>query len=434
MASEIKGEIEMNLAQANATIRAQNAEIKKLRTELKGTQVDADKAGDSLNKQARRARSDLAVFGAQGRLIGQAAQGLTSLVGPIGVVGGAVMGVSYAWEKLDEHMRSVIARGVEMKMMNYDIAKSIHEDQAKIGENIIKGTPEKTRVSNLLSGIKPETFINEMREKYGISKEDALQIVEAIGPSAQRKKVAKASKYIEDAYAVADIARVAGGVSIKAISSSLVKIPSISDVYDKARQIIKEETGVPMTKAQTKEKYEKGLADKAIQAEASANIAAVKIEKGALTPGNISKALTAKQEEQLLQNYRDFFSGAKDIESKIREQKRKTAASKAEMLGRRKLEMEVAEKAETKEFSGYGSWENYKEAFWLGYTDIVEFFSKTPAQKFQKQKEFEEEVLTETKGVSGMNEEQWNEFIRLIRSTSESTKETATAITTEMKR
>lgn len=427
MASTISGEIEMNLSQANAQIRTQQAELKKLRGELKGAQVDADKAGDSLNKQARRARSDLAVFGAQGRGIGQLVQGFTSLAGPVGAVGGAIMATGYAWQKLDEHMKDVISRGVEMQMMSREVSKSIHDDQAKIGTTAIGKAPDKASVGNIFQGIDPESFLNNQREKYGISRETAVSIAEAIGPTAKRKTGKNQSDYTENAYLAADIARVGGGVSAQDTASILKKSPGgMSDPFRKARDIIFEAKGVRLSDEEIKAAYEKNKASKEIQSEKKSNADAVRIEKGGLTDANISKGLTAAQEEKLLQNYRDTFSGTKVIEDKIRSQNTKLAKSKAEVLERRKLEN-----------THDGSvWSNFKKDSWLGWNDIFEVFGRTPQENLQKTRkettESEQQLKSQFMTESGGTEAQWKELLDLIRKTSEASKETSTSIRTGM--
>jgi hypothetical protein len=337
------------------------------------------------------------------------------------------MGVGIAWQKLDEHMKDVIDRGIDMQMMSRELSKSIHDDQAKIGTTAIGKAPEKASIGNIFPGIDPESFINTQREKYGISRETAIGIAEAIGPTAQRKKGQAKTDYTNKAFMAADIAKVAGGVSAQDASSFLAKNQSISDPFKKARDIIYDVKKVRLSEQEVKDAYEKNKASAEIQSEKRSNVEAVRIEKGGLTPANIARGLTAAQEEKLLQNYRDTFSGSKLIEQKIRDQDAKLAKARAEWLERRKLE-------NTHEGS---VWSNFKKDSYLGWTDIAEVFGRTPAEKLAKTqkdvRETEQELKNQFMGQTGATKEQWDELIRLIRITAESTKTTSTSVTSGLK-
>jgi hypothetical protein len=184
MGNTVTGEIEMKYDKLQASYRAQAEELKKLRGEMKSTQAEAkktgdsmEKSGDSLNKQARRARSDLAVFGAQGRVIGQFAQGFTSLAGPVGLVGAAVMGVGVAWSAVSSEIEEAKKRAEEFK-------KSMDKlDEGAVKESGSRAT-EAQKAAESNAGLAlvyrdPEEMKREMQKKYGFTQEQAGGIMGA---------------------------------------------------------------------------------------------------------------------------------------------------------------------------------------------------------------------------------------------------------------
>jgi hypothetical protein len=244
MASNISGEIEMKLDKANATIRSQADELKKLRGEMRSTQAEAkktgesmEKSGDSLNKQARRARSDLAVFGAQGRVIGQFAQGFTSLLGPIGLIGGTVMAASYAWEKFDEHMKGVIARSVELGSTQRELNRSMNEDAAKLGEKRIAGSEGRAKLQGIYQGQDAEKLVTDTVQSTGIEEEIVRKVLIAVGPRAKRLTGADRANYLDKVFSTFKIANIGGGVESDKIVEDFAKNPSITSIKGRAGRI-----------------------------------------------------------------------------------------------------------------------------------------------------------------------------------------------------
>lgn len=210
MASTISGEIEMNLSQANAQIRTQQAELKKLRTEMRGTQVDSDKAGDSLNKQARRARSDLAVFGAQGRVMGQFAQGFTSLAGPVGLVGAAVMGVGVAWNMVTSEIEEATKRAEEFKksMKSVDDA-AVKESAGRAGGAI---TAAESNIGLGLTYRDPEEYKREAQRKYGFTQEQSGGIMSAVQKQAAKIPKENREIFLDSIFRAVQVAELGAGI------------------------------------------------------------------------------------------------------------------------------------------------------------------------------------------------------------------------------
>jgi hypothetical protein len=231
MGSTISGEIEMKLDKANATIARQAAELKKIRGEMKETQAEAkktgesmEKSGDSLNKQARRARSDLAVFGAQGRVIGQFAQGFTSLAGPVGLIGAAVMGVGVAWSAVSSEIEEAKKRAEEFK-------KSMNKlDEGAVKESGSRAT-EAQKAAESNAGLAlvyrdPEEMKREMQKKYGFTQEQAGGIIGATAGIV--KKMPKENREIAmESIAMAVLAaQLGGGIDPVVSAKSLASNPS----------------------------------------------------------------------------------------------------------------------------------------------------------------------------------------------------------------
>jgi hypothetical protein len=231
MGSTISGEIEMKLDKANATIARQSAELKKIRGEMKETQAEAkktgesmEKSGDSLNKQARRARSDLAVFGAQGRVIGQFAQGFTSLAGPVGLVGAAVMGVGVAWSAVSSEIEEAKKRAEEFK-------KSMDKlDEGAVKESGSRAT-EAQKAAESNAGLAlvyrdPEEMKREMQKKYGFTQEQAGGIMGATAGIV--KKMPKENREIamESISMAVLAAQLGGGIDPVVAAKALASNPS----------------------------------------------------------------------------------------------------------------------------------------------------------------------------------------------------------------
>lgn len=426
MASEIKGEIEMNLAQANATIRAQEVELKKLRTALKGTQVDADKAGDSLNKQARRARSDLAVFGAQGRLIGQAAQGLTSLVGPIGVVGGAVMAAGYAWEKFDEHMKSVIARSVEMGATQREINRSMNEDAAKLAEKRLAGTEERAKLQTLYPGQDAEALVSGTVKASGIEEEIIRRVLIAVGPKAKKMSASDRAIYLDKVLGVFRIANIGGGVPAEDIIKDLGKTKAIGDIGTRAARITSESSGTRITKNEVVDAWVKN--SQLLENQAKAKLARDKeeIESRNKQKDAIKANIDALEPSKQLEFYRENVPGFKKTEKEIRD---KSEAAKKSADARRKMLEETTfgflEEGPVKSFGEFGS--RASEFFTVGWKSAWASMAPDTGKALVKARG----ELQETAGAAarqiGIPEDK---LMRLINAT----EATATAITTEMKR
>lgn len=223
MASTISGEIEMNLSQANAQIRSQQAELKKLRGELKGTQVDSDKAGDSLNKQSRRARSDLAVFGAQGRVIGQFAQGFTSLAGPVGLVGAAVMGVGVAWNMVTSEIEEATKRAEEFKksMKSIDDA-AVKESASRAGGAI---TAAESNIGLGLTYRDPEEYKREAQRNYGFTQEQSGGIMSAVQKQASKQPKENREIFLESVMIAAQAAELGAEIDPVEAAKKLASDP-----------------------------------------------------------------------------------------------------------------------------------------------------------------------------------------------------------------
>jgi hypothetical protein len=224
MASTISGEIEMNLSQANAQIRSQQAELKKLRSEMRGTQVDADKAGDSLNKQARRARSDLAVFGAQGRVMGQVAQGFTSLAGPVGLVGAAVMGVGVAWNLVTSEIEEATKRAEEFKksMKAIDDA-AVKESAGRAGGAI---TAAESNIGLGLTYRDPEEYKREAQRKYGFTQEQSGGIMSAVQKQASKIPKENREIFLDSIFRAVQAAELGAGIDPSEAAKKLAADPT----------------------------------------------------------------------------------------------------------------------------------------------------------------------------------------------------------------
>ena len=224
MTTSVKGEIEMKLDQANAQIRAQQEELKKLRTEMKRTQKESDTTGDSLNKQARRARSDLSVFGAQGRVIGQFAQGFTSLAGPVGLIGAAVMGVGVAWSAVSSEIEEAKKRAEEFK-------KSMDKlDEGAVKESGSRAT-EAQKAAESNAGLAlvyrdPEETKREMQKKYGFTQEQAGGIMGATAGIVKKMPKENREAAMESISMAVLAAQLGGGIDPVVSAKSLASNPS----------------------------------------------------------------------------------------------------------------------------------------------------------------------------------------------------------------
>ena len=270
MASNISGEIEMKLDKANATIRSQADELKKLRGEMKSTQVEAKKtgesmvkSGDSLNKHARRARSDLAVFGAQGRVIGQFAQGFTSLAGPVGLIGAAVMGVGVAWSAVSSEIEEAKKRAEEFK-------KSMDKlDEGAVKESGLRATEaQKSAESNIGLGLvyrDPEEYKREAQRKYGFTQEQAGGVLGAVMPAA--KKIPKENReiFLRSIMDAVQVAQIGAGMDPVVAAKALASNPSammqarLGKRYDAGAKVASGAFGFRVTSDQIEENVNRQL-------------------------------------------------------------------------------------------------------------------------------------------------------------------------------
>jgi len=183
-----------------------------------------EKSGDSLNKQARRARSDLAVFGAQGRVIGQFAQGFTSLAGPVGAIGAAVMGVGVAWSALSSEIEEAKKRAEEFK-------KSMDKlDEGAVKESGSRAAEaQKAAESNIGLGLvyrDPEEYKREAQRKYGFTQEQAGGILGAVMPTA--KKIPKENReiFLQSVMNAVQVAQMGAGIDPVVAAKALASNPS----------------------------------------------------------------------------------------------------------------------------------------------------------------------------------------------------------------
>jgi F0F1-type ATP synthase assembly protein I len=224
MTTSVKGEIEMKLDQANAQIRAQQEELKKLRSEMKKTQKESDTTGDSLNKQARMARSELSVFGAQGAMVGKLAQGFTSLAGPVGLVGAAVMGVGVAWNAVSSEIEEAKKRAEEFK-------KSMDKlDEGAVKESGSRAT-EAQKAAESNAGLAliykdPEKMKREMQKKYGFTQEQAGGIMGATAGIVKKMPKENRETAMESIAMAVIAAQLGGGIDPVVSAKSLASNPS----------------------------------------------------------------------------------------------------------------------------------------------------------------------------------------------------------------
>ena len=334
MATSISGEIEMKLDKANATIRSQADELKKLRSEMKSTQAEAkktgesmEKSGDSLNKQARRARSDLAVFGAQGRVVGQLAQGFTSLLGPIGLIGGTVMAAGYAWEKFDEHMKGVIARSVELGSAQRDLNRSMNEDAAKLGEKRIAGSESRAKLQVMYPGQDAEKLVTDTVQGTGIEEEIVRKVLIAVGPKAKKLTGADRVNYLDKVFSTFKIANIGPGVPAEDIIKNIEKNKSIGDIGSRAASIASETFGTRITKKETVDSWVKNVQSQEIQKREKLAIDKVQIESRNKKQEAIKANLESLDPAKQLEFYRGSVPAFSKAEKEVRD--KAEAAKKA---------------------------------------------------------------------------------------------------------
>jgi hypothetical protein len=327
MTTSVKGEIEMKLDQANAQIRAQQEELKKLRSEMKKTQKESDTTGDSLNKQARRARSDLAVFGAQGRVIGQFAQGFTSLIGPIGLIGGAVMAAGYAWEKFDEHMKGVIARSVELGSAQRDLSRSMNEDAAKLGEKRIAGSESRAKLQVMYPGQDAEKLVTDTVQGTGIEEEIVRKVLIAVGPKAKKLTGADRVNYLDKVFSTFKIANIGPGVPAEDIIKNIEKNKSIGDIGSRAASIASETFGTRITKKEAVDSWVKNAQSQEIQKREKLAGDKVQIESRNKQQEAIKANLESLDPAKQLEFYRGSVPAFGKAEKEVRE--KSEAAKKA---------------------------------------------------------------------------------------------------------
>jgi hypothetical protein len=233
MAVTVTGEIEMKYEKLQAAYRAQREELKKLKAEFKEAQAEAkktgdslDKAGDSLNKQARRARSDLAVFGAQGRVIGQFAQGFTSLAGPVGLVGAAVMGVGVAWSAVSSEIEEAKKRAEEFK-------KSMDKlDEGAVKESGSRAT-EAQKAAESNAGLAliykdPEKIKRDVQKRFGFTQEQAGGIMAATSVQVRKLQPEKRDEAIQGIFTAALAAQLSGIDPVAAAKELASNRPAMS--------------------------------------------------------------------------------------------------------------------------------------------------------------------------------------------------------------
>jgi hypothetical protein len=319
MTTSVKGEIEMKLDQANAQIRAQQEELKKLRTEMKKTQSESNTTGDTLTKQAKNARRELSVFGAQGRVIGQFAQGFTSLLGPIGLIGGTVMATSYAWEKFDEHMKGVISRSVELGSAQRDLTRSMNEDAAKLGEKRISGSESRAKLQVMYPGQDAEKLVTDTVLNTGIEEDIIRNVLIAVGPRAKRLTVADRANYLDKVFATFKIANIGPGVPAEDIIKNIDKNKSIGDIGSRAASIASETFGTRITKKEAVDSWVKNVQSQEIQKREKLAIDKVQIESRNKQKDAIKANLEALDPAKQLEFYRGSIPAFGKAEKEVRE-------------------------------------------------------------------------------------------------------------------